>query len=48
MKNFRKVTLAITLLLGIFLFVVSIPVTSEMVMEKFYDFEMEKNIESQS
>jgi len=42
MKNFRKVTLAITLLLGIFLFVVSIPVTSKMVMEKFYDFEMEK------
>lgn len=43
MKNIRKVTLAITLLLGIFLFVVSIPITSEMVMEKFYDFEMEKN-----
>ncbi|WP_282173939.1 hypothetical protein [Cytobacillus firmus] len=40
MKKFRIVGLAFILLLGIFLFGVSIPVTSELVMEKVYDFEM--------
>lgn len=40
MKNFRVVRLTITLLLGIFLLLVSIPITSEMAMEKVYEFEM--------
>lgn len=38
-----RVLRIISLLLGIFLFVVSIPLSSKIMMEKVYDWEMEKN-----
>lgn len=43
MKVFRKSILLLTLFIGIFLFLISIPITIEMVKEKLYEREMERN-----